>query len=260
MQGERLLDLMFVAAVLSCPCACAFSVHPVPSGTVSWTLGPEVVQRYADHHPRQDPDSAFPVLSGMAPAAGNGTAQRLMFWTDGTTYRAEGTAALGSFPVTTHPPAPVLLSGPTGSYDGNGNWLLAAFRLGGPASAELVGFTHAENHVWRCQGSGYGEWNSGAVVRSTDDGKSWAQEGLAVADTQPCNATFGGAGYSSVVPAYGRLAFVGYGGCGAYASSDPRGAAGSWMRWNGSTFSDPGVNNTGSTARHCLPGATCPEA
>jgi len=221
---------------------------------LAWTLGPALIQPYSTPHPYQFPDSAFPVLAGIAPAANASAPQRLMFWTDGATFRAEGYPAPGSFPVSVDPPSPVLGSGPNGSYDGNGNWLLAAFRLGGAASAELVGFAHTENHVWRCPGGGHGEWNSGAVLRSADDGRSWSREGLAISDPQPCNATFGGAGFSSVVPARGRLGsgFLGFGGCGAFWSGDARGSAGSWMRWNGSAFSEPGVN--GSTAQRCLPG------
>ena len=74
-------------------------------------------------------------------------------------------------------------SGPKGAYDANGNWLLAAFRIGGNSSSTLVGFTHAENHGFDCPGP-YAEWNCGSVVRSLDNGRSWTREGLAIYDPQ----------------------------------------------------------------------------
>ena len=143
----------------------------------------------------------------------------------------------------------------------NGNWLLAAFRIGGPDSQQLVGFTHVEIHQFKCPGS-YAEWNAAAVVRSSDDGRSWSREGLAIGDPQPCKPQFGGSGYSSVLrqPAGGaaapalrdgdRIAWRGWGGCHGYASTDVTGAAGTWTRYFNGGFTEPGVGGRES----CLPG------
>jgi hypothetical protein len=150
----------------------------------------------------------------------------------------------------------VLGSGPKGSYDANGNWLLAVFRVPGDNSS-LVGFSHVENHGFLCPGP-YAEWNSAAVVTSTDSGVTWTRAGLAVGDPQPCEPTFGGAGYSCVLQPPAAAGFLGYGGCTAFRSLDPQGLPGTWLRWKNGSFSSPGVNGTSD----CLPGvpanACCP--
>jgi len=206
---------------------------------LSFTLGPERLQPYPPGKSAyQFPDAAFSVQ------ADNNS--RLMFWSDGSTYRVRGA---GLFPdAAPDPPGPVLVSGPKGTYDANGNWLLAAFRVGAPS--RLVAFTHVENHGFDCPGS-YAEWNSGAVVTSFDDGASWRRDGLAIGDPQPCKPTFGGAGYSSVLPARGGGGgFVAYGGCTGYRSADEGGAPGTWRRYKDGAFAEPGVNGSSS----CLPG------
>ena len=213
------------------------------SVAVHFTLGPEQLQPYPSPHPYQFPDAAISVLDFNN--------SRLMFWSDGDTFRVVGTSF---FPANApSPPTAVLGSGPKGSYDANGNWLLAAFPLGG---ARLVAFTHVENHGFDCPGP-YAEWNAGAVVSSSDGGVTWTREGLAVADPQPCAPTFGGAGYSSVIQVAGGT-FLGFGGCTGFLSAHPEGAPGSWRRFLGGSFSSPGVNGSSD----CLPGvpanACCP--
>ena len=96
------------------------------------------------------------------------------------------------------------------------------------------------------------------MVTSEDDGRTWVREGLAIHDPQPCNATFGGAGYSSVLPARGGPGFRAYGGCTAYESPDAMGAPGSWRRWRDGAFSQPGVNGTSSCLSGVPPNACCP--
>ena len=218
-------------------------VSPSFATTVGFALGPELLQPYPDTHPYQFPDAAIAVT-----AAANGS--RLMFWSDGLTYRVEGA---GFFPANApSPPTPVLGSGSKGSYDANGNWFLAVFPLD---ESRLVAFTHVENHGWDCPGP-YAEWNAGAVVSSVDGGVTWAREGLAVADPQPCAPAFGGLGYSSVL--YKDGAYLAFGGCTGFISSHPEGAPGSWWRFRGGWFSSPGVNGSSD----CLPGvpanACCP--
>jgi hypothetical protein len=98
-------------------------------------------------------------------------------------------------------------------------------------------------------------------VSSLDDGITWHRDGLAISDPQPCKPTFGGTGYSSVVPAArGTPGFLAYGGCTAFRSLDVGGAAGTWTRWSNGSFSSPGVN--GTTSPSCLSGvprnACCP--
>ena len=130
---------------------------------------------YPSPGPSQFPDAAFSVMD-------DGDA-RLMFWSDGTTYRVRGA---GLFPNNTPTPVtPVLGSGST--YDRNGNWLLAAFRVPG---GDLVAFTHVEDHSFDCPGP-YAEWNAGAVVSSADNGVTWARDGLAISDPKPCAPSFG---------------------------------------------------------------------
>jgi hypothetical protein len=210
----------------------AFSLPPIVS--ITFTLGPEALQPYPSPHPYQYPDSAIAALSQ------NGS--RLMFWSDGATYRVVGT---DFFPANAPSPlTPVLGSGPKGSYDANGNWFLSIFSLGGP---RLVGFTHVENHGFDCPGP-YAEWNAGAVVSSSDGGVTWSREGLAVYDPQPCAPRFGGLGFSSVIQAGGT--FLAFGGCTGFISSHPEGAPGSWWRFRGGWFSSPGVNGSSD----CLPG------
>ena len=46
------------------------------------------------------------------------------------------------------PLTPVLGAGAKGTYDANGNWLLASFRVG----SELIAFTHVEDHGFDCPG------------------------------------------------------------------------------------------------------------
>ena len=221
---------------------CAVQLQ-VRGDTVKFSLGPEEIQPYPSPHPYQFPDAAIAVLGDPD--------SRLMFWSDGLSFRVEGT---GVFPSHTPSPlTPVLGAGPPGSYDANGNWMLAVFRLENRST--LVGFTHVENHKFDCPG-GYAEWNGAAVVSSVDEGVTWVREGAAVLDPQPCKPTFGGSGYSSVI----RVgdAFLGFGGCTGYRSLDPRGAPGTWMRFKGGSFSSPGVNGSSD----CLPGvpqnACCP--
>lgn len=215
------------------------------------SLGPEVVSGYPTPHPYQFPDSAFPVLP-----AGDGSGRRLVFWADGSTYRVVGDATPSS-PFPTPPPTPLtpvlMASADPTAYDANGNWLLSVSRL---SNGTLVGFSHTENHQFPC-GSEYGEWNFGAVVASDDDGVTWRKLGLAVADPQPCKPSFGGAGYSSILP-HPEGGYIAWGGCSAYRSTDPAGVPGTWLRWLNGSFSSPGVGGQ----QDCLPGvspaACCP--
>lgn len=218
---------------------------PAGPAAPSFTLGEEQIQGYPNPHPYQFPDAAISVL-GTDPSSSS----RLMFWSDGTTYRVEGP---GLFPNNTpFPLTPVLGAGAKGTYDANGNWFLAVFPETPDNFTSLVGFTHTENHGFDCNGS-YAEWNFGAVVSSEDGGVSWTREGLAIADPQPCTPTFGGAGYSSVIRVCGeggRKGYLGYGGCTGFVSSHPQGAPGTWYRYLNGGFTSPGVNGTST----CLPG------
>ena len=216
------------------------------TNALTWILGPEAAQPYpAPQHPYQFPDAAIALLEGAA------ADKRLMFWSDGDTYRVVGDVS-EQFPHGAPSPAtPVLSDGPNNTYDGNGNWLLHVHRVD---ATTLIGFTHSENHVWNCSG-GYGEWNSGAVVSSGDDGITWTRDGLAIYNEQPCNATFGGSGYSSVLPNLtAGSGFIAYGGCTGYRSGDKTGKPGSWFRYFdghfGPQFSEPGIDGMDS----CLPG------
>ena len=213
---------------------------------LSFTLGPEALMTYPSPSPYQFPDAAFSVQD-------DGDA-RLMFWSDGTTYRVRGTGLFPNSPPS--PLTPVLGSGTTS--DRNGNWLLAAFRVAG---GDLVAFTHVEDHSFDCPGS-YAEWNAGAVVSSSDDGITWVRDGLAISDPKPCKPTFGGTGYSSIISApNGAPGFIAYGGCTAFRSTDARGAPGTWQRWKDGSFSSPGVNGSstclnGVSANVCCPTVT----
>lgn len=212
--------------------------------SLSVQLGPEKILAYPSPGPYQCPDAA---LSVQTDAAG----QRLMFWSDGSTYRVVGS---GLFPNNAPSPlTPVLSSGVKGSYDANGNWLLASFYVG----SKLVAFTHVENHGFDCPGS-YAEWNAGAVLSSFDDGITWHRDGLAIHDAQPCVPTFGGSGYSSVLPRRDGPGFIAWGGCTAFRTDDAQGAPGTWKRYLGGSFSSPGINGSST----CLPGmpanACCP--
>jgi hypothetical protein len=171
-----------------------------------------------------------------------------MFWSDGRTWRVVGP---GKFPTNTpNPVTAVLGAGDKGTYDANGNWLLATFRLN---SSTLIGFSHVENHGFDCPGS-YAEWNAGAVVSSNDDGISWTRLGLAIHDPQPCKPTFGGAGYSSILQQ--ADGFLAYGGCTAYRSAS--GSPGTWLRWLNGSFSSPGINGTSSCLSGVPQNTCCP--
>ena len=74
----------------------------------SFTLGSESLQPYPSPHPYQFPDAAITVLPSLPPST-----SRLMFWSDGATYRVEGA---GFFPSNTPSPlTPVLGNGPMNS-------------------------------------------------------------------------------------------------------------------------------------------------
>jgi hypothetical protein len=220
---------------------------PTPASSL-FTLRPETVVQHPAGINIQFPDSAFPFL-----AEGTG-GNKLMFWTDGKTYRTTGASINNQ--STPDPATPVLGNGPNNTYDMNGNWLLSVHRLSGVGSGvgsaqELVGFTHVENHQFNCSGP-HAEWNGAAVVRSSDDGRSWSRQGLAIYDPQPCAPKFGGAGFCSVLPDRGPsdVAFRGWGGCTSYISKSPVGAAGSWKRYYNGSFDEAGVGGEES----CLPG------
>ena len=240
MGAARNLVFVLAASAFTRGCLC-----------VQVELGPEVVQPTLSTGPAyQFPDAALSFLEGV------GGSDRLMFPSDGKTWRTTGPDLFHQ-----HAPDPsdeVLGSGDGNwTYDSNGNWMLATFRIGGVGSEQLVGFTHVENHHWNCSGP-YAEWNAAAVVRSSDDGRSWIRDGLAVGDPQPCKPAFGGAGYSSVLrmsesnaeSSGGGIAWRGWGGCYGYVSTDETGAAGSWRRYFNGSFSQPGVGGEQS----CLPG------
>lgn len=213
---------------------------------LSFALGPEVINAYPDGGKSvyQFPDAAIALLPDVV----SGGSDSMLFYSDGSTWRVSGAPSPGEFPHNApSPPTPVLTVGPPGSYDANGNWFLHVSRISG---SQLVGFTHVENHGWACNDSGYGEWNAGAVVSSQDDGRTWTRDGLAIHDPQPCNATFGGAGYSSIIPSRSGSGFRAYGGCTAFESRSAVGAPGSWMRWKSGSFSSPGINGSSD----CLPG------
>lgn len=221
------------------------------STTVTWSIGEEIIQNYIDPHPYQFPDSAFSVLNDD-----NNLNVSLMFWTDGTTYRTNGTLLPSSsvpFLPNVSSPSPlntVLATGPPNSYDANGNWLLYVHRL---PNRSLIGFTHAENHNFSCPGP-YAEWNCGAIVGSDNDGYNWTRLGVAIHDSQPCVPQFGGTGYSSIIPRSllnpSYTGFLGFGGCTAYQTTDENASSGSWFRYLNGNFSSPGINGTSS----CLPG------
>jgi hypothetical protein len=217
-----------------------------PSFTAS--LGPEVVLPYPSPHPYQFPDSAFALLPDQ-----DGTG-RILFWTDGNGYRVTDSCNTSSIvPLCTPSPlTPVVrpTTSNSSAYDANGNWVLAAFRPFG--NATLAAFSHVENHNFPCGGS-YGEWNGGAVLRSDDDGVTWAKTGLAVGDPQPCSGAFGGTGYSSIL-SHPDGGYIAWGGCSAFRSLDPLGSPGTWRRNGGpggpTSFGEPGFNGSST----CLPG------
>ena len=236
----RRLRVALAAALLAC-CP-ARSSESGWAAELTWSLGPEALAPYpSPAAPYQFPDAAFsvqdyvPAATTPPPRGAAGAAvPRLMFWSDGDTYRVVGE---GLFPAAAPTPlTPVLGAGPRGAYDANGNWLLAAFPTAGGG---LVAFTHVENHGFDCPGP-YAEWNAGAVVSSSDGGLTWRRDGLAVADPQPCAPAFGGTGYSSVLPApRGAPGFLAYGGCTAFTSPHAAGAPGTWLRWRDGSFSSP---------------------
>lgn len=229
-----------------------------PVFSVKVKLGPEVVRPKLSTGPEyQFPDAALAFLAEpqLEPAREGNDQGTLMFPSDGKTFRTTGPDLFHQ--EKPDPAGPVLGLGKNGSYDMNGNWMLAAFRIGGRNSQQLVGFTHCEIHQFKCPGP-YAEWNAAAVVRSSDDGRSWSREGLAVGDLQPCKPAFGGHGYSSVLrqpasanarDADASIFWRGWGGCNGYASTDVTGAAGTWTRYLDGKFSEPGVGGKQS----CLP-------
>jgi len=231
----RLASFFFSSSL----CLCSTTRTP----QLSFTLGPEALMPYPSPSPYQFPDAAFSVQEDGD--------ERLMFWSDGSTYRVRGA---GLFPNSTPSPlTPVLGSGPT--YDRNGNWLLAAFRVAG---GDLIAFTHVEDHHFDCPGN-YAEWNAGAVVSSSDDGVTWIREGLAIYDPKPCVPAFGGAGYSSIIPApNSEPGFIAYGGCTAFRSTDARGTPGTWQRWKDGSFSSPGVNGSSTCLSGVRADVCCP--
>ena len=95
-----------------------FLTFPSTLLSLSWVLGPEQLQPYPSPGPYQFPDAAIALL-------GDGVGGRLMFWSDGKTYRVAGGNGSGLFPHGAPTPStPVLGNGPNNTYDANGNWFL----------------------------------------------------------------------------------------------------------------------------------------
>ena len=120
------------------PPALSHAAPKLPVFSSSATLGPEKVWPKLSTGPEyQFPDAALAFLS--APQS----ASKFMFPSDGKTYRTSG-------PDLFHqgkpdPPGPVLGAGVNGSFDMNGNWMLAVFQVGGPSSPRV--FSYQDYHM-----------------------------------------------------------------------------------------------------------------
>lgn len=158
-------------------------------------------------------DAAAPYL----PVASGNT--NLTFWVAGVTCRSTGATLDTLGPV--NPTTSVLSGGPTGTFDGNGVWLINAIRK---SDGTLMGFYHAEDHTF-VDGT-YGEWNSTGLATSSDDGITWIKQGQIIGSQKPATGAFGGVGATCVLYNHITSTWMGIGNGTGFQSSDPNAAPG----------------------------------
>jgi len=173
------------------------------------------------------------------------------FWSDGVNKTFRTSSSHITNPGRIDPSWSVLnSSGIIDHHDSWGNWLVAAFRVNG-SDTDLFGYSHNEDHHFDgsnvTKGPDHREWYSMTYVTSKDDGRSWQKHGLVVDDPKPYNIPdwSGGAQFFTVVRDYsGKYAFFGYNNrCIAFATKDPLGRDGTWLRWFNGSFSFPGTSS-----------------
>ena len=160
-------------------------------------------------------DSRFPFLSNS-----DGTAN-ITFWVDGLNFRSLGASLDTMGPIQ---PTNSVLSGPPGTFDNGGAWLLNAIRR---PDGVIVGFYHAEDHsaVPRT------EWNSMGVALSNDDGASFRKLGQIIGIP---NRGHGNGGLAANTVVWDHLAgrWLAWGGAYAFESTNTDARPGTWRGYD----------------------------
>jgi hypothetical protein len=186
-------------------------------------------------------DAAAPFL----PTADGST--NMTFWVGGQAFRSTGDTLDTMGPV--NPTTAVLKAGPSGSFDGNGVWLINAIRR---PDGSLIGVYHAEDHTF-ADGT-YGEWNTTGLAISTDDGVTWAKQGQIIGNLKPGTGTFGGVEATCVFYNHLTSKWIGIGHGTGFESSDPNAAPGTWKGWYNGAFTTPMTPLVASPQLSTLPG------
>jgi hypothetical protein len=108
-------------------------------------------------------------------------------------------------------------------YDYNGDWMQQAVRA---PDGTLVGLVHGENH-WFADGI-YGEWYSGLIWTSTDDGTTWTDGGVAASSPKPLVHSWGGFAIGSLFWDHVANRWIGYYMNYPLVSYDEHAAPGTW--------------------------------
>jgi hypothetical protein len=191
------------------------------------------------------PDGHIAVLS-------DGPARWLMFWAEFETYRTTGSSSFPEDQTLLEPSTPVMGGRKLEGWDNGGAWLVSVFRL---SAESLVGFVHAEDH-WSPRNPEGMAWKSAAVSYSEDDGLTWspAQQILTTWKSRPDQPEWGGAGDMGIVWDSANARYVmlyqeqdatGEARLHLAISTDPNGAPGTWFKWNGKDYTEPGLGGRG---------------
>jgi hypothetical protein len=177
----------------------------------------------------------------------------VMFWAGASSYRTTGFCPTPDGQFFLDPSSPVMGGASNADrFDNGGSWLMNAFRIDGE---HLLGFVHAEDHWYPHEGNDVA-WKSIAVTQSFDDGRTWlpAEQIITCWVPKPVDPAWGGAGDFCVVRdeqasrwlcIYQEYTTGGLACLHAAESTDPLGAPGTWLKWNGTNFTVPGLGGFG---------------
>lgn len=170
-----------------------------------------------------------------------------MYWAGSSSYRTTG---LSIDDMHLRPTPPLLARGDTkDAFDNGGAWLMSVIPV---TDTHYLGFYHAEDHEWTTGRSKDGiAWKSIAHCSSQDGGSTWKKNGLIITSSRkkPDTPTWGGCGDHCVVfdKATSRwfCFFLDRFICSA-VSEDPHAMPGTWKKWDGSGFGNPGLGGRSS--------------
>jgi hypothetical protein len=164
----------------------------------------------------------------------------IMFWSEWENYRSVGPTPFPEDQLRLDPKTPIFGGrGDWEGYNNGGSWLNSVYRQ---PDNRLIGFYHAEDH-WYPRNKDYIAWKSTCLATSSDNGRSWENQGQIVTSStpKPVSPTWGGSGDACVIWHKNDNRWICY-----YQnhwihmaiSDDPDATPGSWVKYYEGDFTE----------------------